>query len=149
MAYSFQKVFFFGQNSRSHDIFFSWTFELLLVNYSRYLVLGVLKEIFLIIPKKYCLWMQTSWERNQSWNKNKHFNLFLWYGCWKTCFSMKSSNSLWIIFYFSPFHEHIFRSSCSQIFFEIIALKNFTIFWIKKRLNTCVSLSVLWILRIF
>ena len=69
------------RNSRAHDIFFSWTFDLLLVSCSWYLVLGVLKEIFLTTLKKY--WKpklhhaQTSWERNQPRNKNKHFNLFL------------------------------------------------------------------------
>ena len=33
------------------------------------------------------------------------------------------------------FHEHIFRSSHSQMFFKIAALKDFTIFWIKKGLQ--------------
>ena len=31
-------------------------------------------------------------------------------------------------FNFSPFHEETFRSSHSQIFFEIGALKNFAVF---------------------
>ena len=78
LAHSFRKVFFIGfLDARSHDIFFSRTFYLLLVNCSWYLMLGVLKKIFLTTPKKNYMQMQTSWERNQSWNKNKHFNLFL------------------------------------------------------------------------
>ena len=46
LAYSFQKVFFIGQNLKHvYMTFVSWTFDLLLVKYGRYLVLWVLKEI--------------------------------------------------------------------------------------------------------
>ena len=38
-------------------------------------------------------------------------------------------------FDFSQFHEHIFRSSRTQIFFTIVALKNFAILRIKKMLQ--------------
>ena len=37
----------------------------------------------------------------------------------------------------------IFRSSCSQVLFKIVALTNFTIFWIKKRLqHRCFSVNI-------
>ena len=47
--------------AHSHDIFFSWTFDLLLIN-SRCLVF----EVYFSPPtsKKYCMWIQTSWETN-------------------------------------------------------------------------------------
>ena len=44
---------------------------------------------------------------------------------------MWSQNSLWIIFNFSQFHEHIVKSSRSETLFKIGALKNISIFWIK------------------
>ena len=92
---------------------------------------------------EYCIWIQTPKEINHqtktsiftcffSLNKNKHFHLFLWY---------KYKNSLWIIFFFQ-FHEHIFRSSSLQMLFKIGALKDFAIFWIKKRLqHRCFSVN--------
>ena len=42
---------------------------------------------------------------------------------------------LLINFDFSQFHEHIFRSNLTPMFFKICALKNFAILGIKKRLQ--------------
>ena len=33
--------------------------------------------LFLTMPKKYCIWMNSNFTGNQSWNKSKHFHLFL------------------------------------------------------------------------
>ena len=51
----------------------------------------------------------------------------------KPVFNVKLN--LLINFDFSQFHEHIFRSSPTQMFFKIGALKNFAILRIKKRLQ--------------
>ena len=46
--------------------------------------------------------------------------------------------------FFCQFHEHIFRSSRSQMFFKIGASKDFAIFWIKRDSNIGVFLWI-WI----
>ena len=69
--------------------------------------------------------LNTNSEGNQSWNKNKHFHLFLSSDKNKhfhLFLYYKYKNSLWTIF-FSQFHDHILRSSRSQMFFKIGALK--------------------------
>ena len=115
----------------SHDIFFSWTFDLLLINPSRYLLFGVyFSPHHRNIVSEY---KRMKW--NQSWNKSKHFQLFL---SWN-----KNKHLHLFFFFFSQFHENIFRSSCSQMFFKIGALKDFAIFWIKKRLwQWCFSVNL-------
>ena len=110
------------RNSRAHDIFFSWTFDLLLVSCSWYLVLGVLKEIFLTTLKKY--WKpklhhaQMSWERNQPWNKNKHFNLFLILILKKPVFQCKIKTPYEFLFFFgfmNTFSETAVRRYSSKL----------------------------------
>ena len=49
----------------------------------------------------------------------------------KPVFNVKAK--LLINFNFSQFHKQTFRSSCTQMFFKIGALKNFAILRIKKR----------------
>ena len=66
---------------------------------------------------------------NQSCSKNKHFHLFLIL----VFFNVKLK--LLLNFNFSQFHKHIFRSSRTDVFFKIRALKNFAILKIKKRLQ--------------
>ena len=46
-------------------------------------------------------------------------------------------------FLFSRFHEHIFRSSRSQMLFKVAALKDFAIFRMKKGLQQRCFLSIL------
>ena len=70
---------------------------------------------------------------NQAQNKKKHFHLFQIPMLKKPDFNVKLK--LLIHFNFSQFHEHIFKSSCSQIFFKLCALKNFAILKIEKRLQ--------------
>ena len=54
-------MFFIGQNLKHvHDIFFSGTFDLLLINSIRYLVWS----LFLTASKKYCMLIQTPKETN-------------------------------------------------------------------------------------
>ena len=106
--------------AHSHNVFFSWTFDLLLIN-CRYLIIAVYshhtKEIF---------------KGNQSWNTNHE--LVSETDAQKTCFSCKIKTLYVSIFNLSQFHEHIFRSSRLQMLFKIGSLKNFAILRIKKRL---------------
>ena len=60
LAYIFsENVFHWSKfKARSHDLFFSWTFDLLLIN-SRYLLFEVSEAVVFITPKKYFMWIQT------------------------------------------------------------------------------------------
>ena len=82
--------------------------------------------LFLIMPKKYCMWMNSNFTGNQSSNKSKHFHLFL-------IFMLKKSGffNVKLILFRQNFYKHIFRSSRLQMFFKISALKNLTILRIK------------------
>ena len=62
-------------------------------------------------------------------------NLFLILMLKKTVFLNVKLKVLMIHFNVSQFHGHIFRSSYSQIFFKISALKNFAILRMKKGLQ--------------
>ena len=86
--------------------------------------------LFLTMPKKYCMWMNSNFTGNQSWNKSKHFHLFL-------ILMLKKSGffNVKLILFMNNFYKHIFRSSRLQMFFKISALKNFAILRIKKRLQ--------------
>ena len=53
----------------------------------------------------------------------------------KSCVFHVELKLLNTIFNFSQFHKHIFRSSGLQMFFKIGAVKDFTIFRIKKTLQ--------------
>ena len=90
----------------SHDGFFSWTFDLLLIN-SRYLIIQFISHHTKEIPMG-----------NQSWNKNHEFVSDI--DVQKTCFFFSK-----IIFNFSQFQEHIFKSSYLQMFIKIGVLKSF------------------------
>ena len=70
-----------------------------------------------------CEWIQT-------WNKMKHFHLFL-----ILMFKKLGSFNVKLILFMNNFYKHIFRSSRLQMFFKISALENFTILRIKKRLQ--------------
>ena len=86
--------------------------------------------LFLNMPKKYCMWINSNFTGNQSWNKSKHFHLFLIPMLKKLGFF-----NVKLILFMNNFYKHIFRSSRLQMFFKISALKNFAIFRIKKRLQ--------------
>ena len=108
----------FGKfKAHSHDIFFSWTFDSLLID-SRYLVFGV---------------YFSPHQRNIVCEYKLHGMPIMEYLSW-TCFWYWCC-SLWINFNFSQFYEDIFRSSRSQMFFEIDALKNFAILRINLTLQ--------------
>ena len=121
--------------ARSHDIFFSWTFDLLLIN-TRYLVFRVyfLPHQRNIIVCKYKLNGKPIM-KYQSWT-------CFWYWCWKNLFFNVKLKLVMINFNFSQFHEHIFESSRSQTFFKIGALKNYAIqnYEFKRDSNTGVLL---------
>ena len=112
--------------ARSHDLFFSWTFDLLLINSSRYLVFRV---YFSPCQRNIvCEWIQTSRETNHEIKANI-FTCF-WYWCWKNRFLNVKLN-----LFMNNFYKHFFRSSRLQMFFKINGLKNFTILRMKKRLQ--------------
>ena len=78
--------------------------------------------------------MQTSWVTN---HETLIMNLFL-------ILMLKKLLKLLVInFNFSQFHEHIFKSSRSQMFFKIGALKNYAIqnYELKRDTNTDVLLE--------
>ena len=138
----FSGMLFIGQNlNRVH-----MTYHILFLNFwSSFEILFWLTQVHI-----YCLefishyiteilYLNTNSNRNQSWNENKHFHLFLSWNKNKhfhLFLYYKAKNSLWTIFIFFQFH--IFRSSHSQMFFKIGAFKDFAILWIKNRLQqTC------------
>ena len=86
--------------------------------------------LFLTMPKKYCMWMNSNFTGNQSWNKSKHFHLFL-------ILMLKKSRffNVKLILFVNNFYKHIFRSSRLQMFINISALKNVALLRIKKRLQ--------------
>ena len=57
-----------------------------------------------------------------------HFHLFVILILKNNAFFNVEIKPLSTTFYFSQFHDHIFRNSRSQMFFKIGALKNFAIF---------------------
>ena len=73
---------------------------------------------------------------NQSWNTYNELGSDI--NVEKTCFLNVKLKLLWINFNFSLFREHIFRSSSSQMFFKIGALKNFAILKITLQ-HRCLS----------
>ena len=148
MAYSFRRIFFIGHNlnhvrNQYSFIFFPWTFDLLLISSSRYLLFGYLSQ-------KYYIWIQTP----KGTNHEIKTSIF-------TCFFHEIKTNIFTCFFIIKlkipyeqslflFHEHFFRSSRSQMFFKIGALKDFAIFWIKKRLQQrCFSASLLIFQQIF
>ena len=99
MTDSFWRVFPHQNLGMSGDTFFSWTFDLLLINFSRYFLF---KVWFLITFKKCCT--QTYTKRNKLWNKNKEMYIFTCIRCW--CwrilfFECRVRNSLPATFNFS------------------------------------------------
>ena len=143
LAYSFREMFFIGQNlNHLHMKFFLnfWSFFAL-----TQVDIDCLRVFF--SPHHRNIVSEDNSKENQSWNKNKHFNLFLSWNENKhfhLFLSYEVKNSLWTIFIFSLFHEHIFWSSRSQMFFKIGVLRDFGIFRIKKRLRQrCFSVNFL------
>ena len=79
-------------HARSRDMFFSWTFDLLLINSSRYLLFtayfsphqrNIACEYKLHVNTNSCCPVNREWSwkktlvEKKSWNKIKHFHLFL------------------------------------------------------------------------
>ena len=114
--------------ARSHDIFFSWSFDPLFINSS----IDVYCLEFISHHIKEILYVNTNSKGSQSWNKNKEIFIFTCF--WKSCFLCRVKIPYQQFLTFLSFVK-IFRSSHSQLFFKIGALKNFAIFWIKKSLQ--------------
>ena len=73
---------------------------------------------FLTMPKKYCMWMNSNFTGNQSWNKT--FLLVSGIDVEKS-----GSFNVKLILFMNNFYKNIFRSSRLQMFFKIDALKSF------------------------
>ena len=120
MVYSFRKMFFIGQNLKHVHMTNSFL-ELL--------IFFCLEFYFSPHQRIYRPWIQTSWETNHEIPKWT----CLWHWCWKNLFFDVKLKLM--MNKFSQFHEHIFRSSRSHMFFKITALKSFAILRIKMRLQ--------------
>ena len=114
------------------------------------------KEIFYVNTKS---------KENQSWNKNKDIYIFVFFFWWWCRDDIDDVfNIIWYWWYWWCFlcrvkilyqqtltfrsFMNIFRSSRLQMFFEIAALKNIVIFWIKKSLqHSCFPMNIAKSLR--
>ena len=113
LAYNFRKMFFIGQNLKHVHMTYSF---LELLN----------------------MYVNINFMGNQSWNTIHELVSDI--NVEKTCFFKCKIKTCMINFNVSQFHGHIYRSSRSQMFFKIGALKNFAILRIKKGLqHTCFS----------
>ena len=70
--------------------------------------------LFLTMPKKYCMWMNSNFTGNQSWNKRKHFHFV-------SDIDVEKIDFFNVILFINNFYKHIFRSSrlqntCSEKF---------------------------------
>ena len=80
--------------ARSHEIFFTWTFDLLLINSTKFYCLE-----FIFHNIKEILNLNTNSKGNKSWNKNKNFHLFLILMLKKYCLSkVKTPYEQFLIF---------------------------------------------------
>ena len=127
-------MFFIGQNLNHVHMTYSFL-ELLIFFWLTQVDTYCLEIISYHITE--ILYLDTISKGNQSGNKNKHFHLFLSWNKNKYfhlfLYKVKiPCEQLSLIF--SQFHEYIFRSGRSQMFFKIGALKDFAMFWIKNRL---------------
>ena len=120
-------------------MFFSWTFDLLLINFSKNLLFGVyFSPHQRNILCDYKLQMKPIMKQ--------HFSQIYW--CKKTQFSNVKLKSLWTIFNCFNFMVQFLWRSHSQMFFKIGALKNVKIFWIKRRLqHRCFHVNIAKFLR--
>ena len=102
-----------------------------MINSSRYLAFGVYFSLHQRnIAYEYKLHGKSVMKQKQ------YFHLFLKLMLKKPVFVNIKLKPFMNNLYFSQFHEYIFRSNCSQMFFKVGGLKNFTIFLIKKRLQS-------------
>ena len=62
--------------------------------------------LFLTVPKKYCIWMNSNFTGNQAWNKSKYFHLFL-------ILMLKKSDffNVKLILFMNNFYKHISGAS--------------------------------------
>ena len=91
----------------------------------------------------------TNYKGNQSWHKTKRytFSFFSDIDVEKSCFLCRGKIPYEHFLLFLSFMK-IFRSSRSQMFFKIDAVKNFAIFWIKKKLqHMCFPVNIAKFLR--
>ena len=117
MAYNFRKMFFTGQNLK--HVLITYSFLELLIYF-------------------------------QSWNENQEIYIFtcFWYWRWKILFfyvELKKIPYQQLLTFLS--FINIFVSSRLQLFFEIGALKNSAIFWIKNSIQHMFSCKYCKILK--
>ena len=117
LAYSFRKMFLIGQNLK-HD--------LLLINFSGYFTVW---SLFLTYQK--VLYVNTNFQGNQSWNKNKHFHLLLLLILKNTVFLNGKLKFLMNVWFFSVSWTHFqkllfaddLKNRCSWKFRNILNQK--------------------------
>ena len=135
LAYSFRKMFFIGQNLKHVHMTYSFL-ELLIFFWLTQVDIYCLEFISHHITE--ILHLNTNSKGNQSWNKNKDFHLFL---SWKTSFF--NINIPYGQSFFLSFKNTFLEVAVRRCFFKVGALKDFAIFWIKKRLCFFVNLNLL------
>ena len=146
MAYSFQKMFFIGQNLKLIPMKYSFL-ELLILFWT---TIDIYCLEFISHHIKEILHVNTNSNRKQSWKKqNKEIFIFtyFWYWCWKILFLCRVKIPYQQFLTFLSL-MNIFRSSRLQMFFKIAALKIFAIFWIKRSLqHRCFPVNIAKFLR--
>ena len=103
-------MLFIGQTLKHIHInyFFSWSFDLLLINSSIYLLFGVYFS-----PHQKILYVNTNFQRSQSWN-NKHIHFFKMLIFENSVF-LKFVSAIFIKFLF--FHQMIALQNLWKMFF--------------------------------
>ena len=110
----FSENVFHWSKYKPRDKFFSWTFDILLINSSRYLFFEV---YFSPHHRNIVSGYRPDSKRNQSSNKNKHFHLFLSWNKKKnifTCFFNIKLKFLVNKFYFSSVSSYDFMKTFSE-----------------------------------
>ena len=107
----------------SQDVFFSWSFDLILINSGRYLLFGVYFSLGLTNCIKEISYINANSKGNQLWNENKETNIFM--------------------LFFSQFYERIFLKVIKQPFRRGANLNRF----LKK--CPCYYVLIIFLLNMF
>ena len=117
--------------AHSHELFFSWSFDLLLINSSIYLLFGVY-----LSPHQKILYVNTNFQRSQPWNK-KHFHFFQILIFENPVF-LKFVSAIFIKFLF--FHQMIALQNLWKMFFisskKLFSFSRYSTFCIVPFLST-------------
>ena len=142
MAYSFWKMFFIGQNL--NHVHMTYSFLELLIFFLTQVDIYFL-ELFLTTSQKYCIWIQTPKETNHEIKGNIFTCFFLEIktNIFTCIFNIKLNIPYEQLYFFSVSWTHFQKQPFADVL-QIGALKDFTIFWIKKRFKQrCFSVNLL------